>query len=299
MKCADNRGPILLLKAICVLIVVLGFVVPAKAARQYDYIATTKAARAKPAPVNTGKLVWNCEGNQCRIRGPLPMPSVSACRALAKKVGFILRYEHAGRYLSKAELNKCNEGIMVENPIDRRAEQRSVQNPTPTARASTTEVDAPLRERASEAMRAKSPDRTPQVRPQADRDHVQNPALSVNAPAGQSFKQPVDRNSAPPAFNRTEHPPTPRPMGIQPIANDSENLPPQPSGAMKAKSPYSTSQVRPPANQGDVQNPALTSKLREARKAQRNEDQRFLQARDRLREGHVIIDAGSITVFLR
>jgi len=246
MKCADNRGPILLLKAICVLIVVLGFVVPAQAERQYDYIATTKAARAKPAPVKAGKLVWNCEGNQCRIRGPLPMPSVSACRALAKQVGFIQRYEHAGRHLSKAELNKCNEGIMLENPIGRRAEQRSVQYPTPTARASTTEVDAPLRERASEAMKAKSPYSTPQ------------PTTEVPAP-----------------------------------------LPEHASGAMRAKSPYSTSQVRPPANQGDVQNPALTSKLREARKAERNEDQRFLQARDRLREGNVIIDALSIFVILR
>ena len=247
MKCADNRGPILLLKAICVLIVVLGLVVPVKAGRQYDYIATTKAKRAKRQDVQAGSLTWDClQGNQCRIRGPWPIPSVGACRALAKQVGFIQRYGHAGRYLSKAELNKCNEGIMVENPIDRRAEQRSVQYPTPTARASTTEVDAPLRERASEAMKAKSPHSTPQ------------PTTEV---------------------------PTP--------------LPEHASGAMQAKSPYSTSQVRPPSNQGDVQNPALTSKLREARKAERNEDQRFLQARDRLREGHVIIDALSIFVILR
>lgn len=67
-----------------------------------------------------------------------------------------------------------------------------------------------------------------------------------------------------------------------------------PKGEIKEDYP-----VRPQADRGYIQNPAVTNKLREANKAQRNEDQRFLQARDRLREGNVIIDAGSIFVYLR
>ena len=67
-----------------------------------------------------------------------------------------------------------------------------------------------------------------------------------------------------------------------------------PQGEIKEEYP-----VRPQAERGNVQNPAINSKLREATKAQRNEDQRFLQARERLRRGHVYIEGGSIMVYLR
>ena len=122
---------------VCAFLLALGMVGSAWAAAQYDYIATTKTKRAnRQGAVKAGSLTWKCQGNQCRIRGPWPIPSVSACRALAKQVGFIQRYGHAGRYLSKAELNKCNEGSMVESPIRQRAVSRDdfepVASPPPT-----------------------------------------------------------------------------------------------------------------------------------------------------------------------
>jgi len=71
------------------------------------------------------------------------------------------------------------------------------------------------------------------------------------------------------------------------------------SEALGDKSPDSTSKAVPETDLGDVQNPAISTKLSEVRKVQANEDLRFLQARDRLREGNVIIDGGSIFVYIR
>ena len=91
----------------------------------------------------------------------------------------------------------------------------------------------------------------------------------------------------------------PAPTGNMSTSEARATLRERRSEALRDRLPDSTYQASAETDLGDVQNPAINSKLREARKAQANEDLRFLQARDRLREGNVVIDGGSIFVYIR
>lgn len=71
------------------------------------------------------------------------------------------------------------------------------------------------------------------------------------------------------------------------------------SEALRDKSPDGAYQASAETDLGDVQNPAVSSKLSEVRKAQENEVLRLIQARDRLREGNLVIEGRSIFVYLR
>ena len=77
----------------------------------YHYRAETRARSKKQGKVQAGGLVWQCQGNACTISGPWPAPAVGACQALARQVGPMQSYGHAGKKLSARQLKQCNAGI--------------------------------------------------------------------------------------------------------------------------------------------------------------------------------------------
>lgn len=84
---------------------------PPAAAADFPYTAVTVAPRAaKQGIVRAGSLTWKCSGNRCAIRGPWPIPAVSACNALAKQVGQLASYGHPKAHLTAAQLAQCNAG---------------------------------------------------------------------------------------------------------------------------------------------------------------------------------------------
>jgi hypothetical protein len=104
-------------------LLVVGFVLyglmrpPLVYAVDYDYTAITQAATAaEQGVVKAGGLSWRCKGNRCTIRGPWPTPGMSACRALASKVGHLRSYGHAKAMLNAKQLAQCNSVVAVHSP---------------------------------------------------------------------------------------------------------------------------------------------------------------------------------------
>ncbi|MDH3274879.1 MAG: hypothetical protein OEM99_10115 [Gammaproteobacteria bacterium] len=117
MKYSYNKGPIILLNAVCTLIAALGFVNSVNAQTQYKYVATTQAkAAAEQGPVKAGSQTWKCRGNECYTSGPSATLGVGDCKALAQKVGPLASYGHSGRWLSGKELDACNAGSQKTLP---------------------------------------------------------------------------------------------------------------------------------------------------------------------------------------
>lgn len=87
--------------------------VPAKVpvAAIYEYRAEVSGPARRQGSVKAGGIDWKCSGARCTTAGPWPVPSVEACRALAREVGVITRYGHAKRELTAEELQRCNSGV--------------------------------------------------------------------------------------------------------------------------------------------------------------------------------------------
>ncbi len=84
---------------------------PPAAAADFPYTAVTVAPRAaRQGTVRAGSLTWKCSGNRCTISGPWPTPGVSACNALARRVGQLASYGHPKSHLTAAQLARCNAG---------------------------------------------------------------------------------------------------------------------------------------------------------------------------------------------
>ncbi len=88
----------------------------APVAHQYRYTARTQDALKQSGRVRAGSLRWACRGKACTITGPWPVPGVSACNTLAKRVGRIVEYGHPGRKLNNRQLARCNQGLAVVIP---------------------------------------------------------------------------------------------------------------------------------------------------------------------------------------
>jgi hypothetical protein len=83
----------------------------ATSAVAFTYIARTAASPAQTGSVTAGALTWTCTTTDCRIEGNWPAPGVSACAALAARVGKIVSYGRDGAMLNDAELGQCNSGL--------------------------------------------------------------------------------------------------------------------------------------------------------------------------------------------
>jgi hypothetical protein len=82
---------------------------PAAQGAEYKYSAITEAPAAREqGSVLVNKLTWECQGNRCTVSGPWLHPDVSACQALASKVGSLRSYGHSGAQLSATEMAQCN-----------------------------------------------------------------------------------------------------------------------------------------------------------------------------------------------
>ena len=84
--------------------------------QSYHYRAETRARSKKQGKVQAGGLAWQCQGNACTISGPWPTPAVGACQALARQVGPMRSYGHAGKKLSARQLKQCNAGLGGKSP---------------------------------------------------------------------------------------------------------------------------------------------------------------------------------------
>ncbi len=78
---------------------------------EYAYTALTYGNVKQSGNVRAGSLTWRCGGSRCTITGPWPTPGVGACQALARQVGQIRYYGHAGRRLSGTQLSQCNKVV--------------------------------------------------------------------------------------------------------------------------------------------------------------------------------------------
>lgn len=96
--------------AIAALPIVVGAQSPARNAGSavFDYTATLRNPVSKDGPVAAANLTWDCRGKVCTTRNPWPTPGVSACAALAGRVGIIESYGHPRSVLTADQLQSCN-----------------------------------------------------------------------------------------------------------------------------------------------------------------------------------------------
>lgn len=80
-------------------------------AQTYRYTARTAEPVRESGAVTASGLTWQCSGTACTISGPWATPGVTACAALAAKVGPITEYGHPKRKLSAQQLETCNAGL--------------------------------------------------------------------------------------------------------------------------------------------------------------------------------------------
>lgn len=92
--------------------------VPGLANTTYHYTAKTQERVKVSGNVLAGGLTWKCNDRQCTISGPWPTPGVSACNALAKRVGRIISYGHPGKQLTGTQINQCNAGVAAPRAMN-------------------------------------------------------------------------------------------------------------------------------------------------------------------------------------
>lgn len=177
-------------------------------ARQYHYRAVTRAAVRKRGQVRASTLTWQCQGTGCTISGPWPTPAVGACRALAKQVGAIQSYGHAGRKLSTAQLKQCNAGITVavRRPVRKQIRQ-AIARPVINAPRSRAQI-APVVTRPGHPVSLSAPRVLLPT-------HITKPAIAVAPvirPARPSSHRPAPRLRVPVTIPKAN--PINRPTGL-------------------------------------------------------------------------------------
>ena len=117
------------------------FAAPAMA-QTYAYTARTAEKVKQSGTVVASGLKWRCSEQACFISGPWAVPGVSACAALAQKVGPITAYGHSGARLTAKQLEQCNSGLPAPLQLSRQAQQR-VPLPQPLPGTRTTPATKP------------------------------------------------------------------------------------------------------------------------------------------------------------
>ena len=78
-------------------------------------VRTAETVRQSGSIVASGHK-WQCGGQACSVSGSRAVLSISACAALAQKVGRITAYGHTSAKLSAKQLERCNRGVPASSP---------------------------------------------------------------------------------------------------------------------------------------------------------------------------------------
>jgi len=84
---------------------------------QFRYTAQLHETSIKLGTVVASGIRWNCQGSQCTVTGPWPVPGTSACMTLAEQVGRISRYGHSKARLNAKDLERCNKAAAERTAV--------------------------------------------------------------------------------------------------------------------------------------------------------------------------------------